>query len=202
MKLKVCGMRSAENIALLSNLSPDYMGFIFWKPSKRYVDKDTPVLPQNIKKTGVFVNDTEEYIMDTIERHQLQAVQLHGEEHPSFCNKIRSTGIETIKAFAVDSNFDFSVLEPYENNCDYYLFDTKGDLPGGNGRRFDWSLLKDYPSGKPFFLSGGIGPGDQSAIASIISLNLPLYAVDINSQFEVAPAIKDIEKIKAFKAIL
>ena len=142
MKLKVCGMRSAENITLLSNLSPDYMGFIFWKPSKRYVDKDTPVLPQNIKKTGVFVNDTEEYIIGTIERHQLQAVQLHGEEHPLFCNKIRSTGIETIKAFAVDSNFDFSVLEPYENNCDYYLFDTKGDLPGGNGQRFDWSVLK------------------------------------------------------------
>ena len=106
--------------------------------------------------------------------------------------------------YKVSSSCAFQILEK-SVNCEKLVkrnLSVSMDLPGGNGQRFDWSVLKDYPSGKPFFLSGGIGPGDQSAIASIISLNLPLYAVDINSQFEVAPAIKDIEKIKAFKAIL
>jgi phosphoribosylanthranilate isomerase len=203
MKLKVCGMRSPDNIASLTALSPDYMGFIFWEPSRRYVSDATPPLPDTIKKTGVFVDADSGYIMDIIAQHQLQAVQLHGAESPDFCKKIKKlSGLEIIKAFAVDASFDFSILEAYNSACDYFLFDTKGKLPGGNGSRFDWSVLQDYPSAKPFFLSGGIGPGDQSAIASIISLNLPLYAIDINSKFEREPGLKNIERIKEFKATL
>lgn len=202
MKLKVCGMRSPDNIANLSALAPDYMGFIFWAPSKRFVSESTPSLPESIKKTGVFVDASEEYILDTIAKHQLQAVQLHGKESPDFCKKLKATGLEIIKAFSVGKYFEFSNLEAYELVCDYYLFDTKGDLPGGNGSRFDWSVLRQYPSAKPFFLSGGIGPEDWVAIASIINLNLPLYAVDINSKFEDQPALKNIETIKQFKAIL
>jgi phosphoribosylanthranilate isomerase len=203
MKLKVCGMRSPDNITSLAALSPDYMGFIFWKSSRRYVSDATPPLPDTIKKTGVFVDADLDYVKEIIAQHQLQAVQLHGEESPDFCKKIKALGdLEIIKAFALDAQFDFSVLDAYNSACDYFLFDTKGDLPGGNGRRFDWSVLQDYPLTKPFFLSGGIGPGDQSAIASIISLNLPLYAIDINSKFEREPGLKNIERIKEFKATL
>ena len=195
-------MRSLENIALLSDLAPDYMGFIFWQHSKRFISASTPDLHPSIKKTGVFVDADLTYILDIAKQHQLQALQLHGSESPDFCQKMQNTGLEIIKAFAVDSAFDFSLLEAYESVCDYFLFDSKGELPGGNGKRFDWSVLKEYPLEKPFFLSGGIGPGDQGAIASIIRLNLPLYAIDINSKFEREPGIKDIEIIKQFKASL
>jgi len=202
VNLKVCGMRAPDNIAALSDLAPDYMGFIFWENSKRFVNNPTPDLPASIKKTGVFVDASPAYITDMVKHHQLQAVQLHGEESPNFCQKLNALGLEIIKAFAVDASFDFSVLEAYETVCNYFLFDTKGPLPGGNGNRFDWSVLRNYPSAKPFFLSGGIGPGDQNAIASIINLNLPLYAIDINSQFEIEPGLKNIEIIKQFKATL
>ena len=195
-------MRAPENIAALSDLAPDYMGFIFWENSKRFVNNPTPDLPASIKKTGVFVDASPAYITDMVKQHQLQAVQLHGEESPNFCQKLHALGLEIIKAFAVDASFDFSVLEAYETVCNYFLFDTKGPLPGGNGNRFDWSVLRNYPSAKPFFLSGGIGPGDQNAIASIINLNLPLCAIDINSQFEIEPGLKNIEIIKQFKATL
>ena len=202
MKLKVCGMRSPDNINSLSALAPDYMGFIFWEHSKRFVSDETPQLPQTIKKTGVFVDASVDYILDTIANHKLQALQLHGKESPDFCKKLKSKELEIIKAFSVGKSFEFSDLEAYDSVCDYFLFDTKGDLPGGNGTRFNWSLLRDYPATKPFFLSGGIGPKDQNAIASIINLNLPLYAVDINSKFEDQPAFKNIEMIKQFKATL
>jgi phosphoribosylanthranilate isomerase len=195
-------MRTPENIAALSDLAPDYMGFIFWKLSKRFVSDPTPDLPASIKKTGVFVDATLTYILDIAKQHQLQAVQLHGEESPTFCQKLQTTGLEIIKAFAVDDTFDFSVLETYDSVCDYFLFDTKGPLPGGNGSRFDWLILCNYPLTKPFFLSGGIGPGDQGAIASIISLNLPVYAIDINSKFEKQAGLKNIEIIKQFKSTL
>lgn len=195
-------MRAHDNIAALSDLAPDYMGFIFWKHSKRFVTTPTPDLPATIKKTGVFVDADPAYITATAKQHQLQALQLHGDESPDFCQKLQDLGLEIIKAFAVDTSFDFSVLKTYETVCDYFLFDTKGRLPGGNGSRFDWSVLQYYPSTKPFFLSGGIGTGDYSAIASIINLNLPLYAIDINSQFESEPGLKNIETIKQFKATL
>ena len=202
MKLKVCGMRSPDNIASLSRLAPDYMGFIFWEYSKRFVSHATPRLPQSIKKTGVFVDASEEYILETIANHQLQVLQLHGKESPNFCKKLKATGLEIIKSFSVSNDFVFSDLEAHESVCDYFLFDTKGDLPGGNGTRFDWALLRDYTAAKPFFLSGGIGHKDQGIIESIINLNLPLYAVDINSKFEDQPALKNIEMIKQFKATL
>ena len=202
MKLKVCGMRSPDNINSLSALAPDYMGFIFWEHSKRFVSDETPQLPYSIKKTGVFVDASVDYILDTIANHQLQALQLHGKESPDFCKKLKSKELEIIKAFSVGKSFEFSDLEAYDSVCDYFLFDTKGDLPGGNGTRFNWSLLRDYAATKPFFLSGGIGPKDQDAIASIINLNLPLYALDINSKFEREPGLKNIEIIKQFKATL
>jgi phosphoribosylanthranilate isomerase len=199
MKLKVCGMREPDNIAALSALQPDYMGFIFWAPSSRYVSETTPVLDKSIKKTGVFVDASVDYIQSSISTHQLQAVQLHGEETPSYCQLVQGFGVEVIKAFSVKDVFDFSMLEAYENSCDFFLYDTKGALPGGNGYTFDWSLLKEYPSQKPFFLSGGIGLENTQEIKELLNTDLPLYAIDVNSKFEVAPGLKKIEELTQFK---
>ena len=199
MKLKVCGMREPDNIAALSALQPDYMGFIFWAPSSRYVSETTLVLDKSIKKTGVFVDASVDYIQSSISTHQLQAVQLHGEETPSYCQLVQGFGVEVIKAFSVKDAFDFSMLEAYENSCDFFLFDTKGALPGGNGYTFDWSLLKEYPSQKPFFLSGGIGLENTQEIKELLNTDLPLYAIDVNSKFEVTPGLKKIEDITQFK---
>lgn len=192
-------MREETNIMALSALKPDYMGFIFWAPSKRFVDKSTPQLLPQIKKTGVFVDATVDYIQTVIKDHQLQAVQLHGEETPAYCQLVRSFGVEVIKAFSIKDQFDFSVLTPYENSCDFYLFDTKGALPGGNGYGFDWKILHNYTSKKPFFLSGGIGKEQLNEIGSLLNTNLPLYAIDVNSKFESAPGLKKIDALTQFK---
>ena len=202
MKLKVCGMRSPNNIINLAKIMPDYMGFIFWENSKRFVSNSTPDLGETVKKVGVFVNARLDYIQECIEAHKLNAVQLHGNESPEQCGELGEIDVEVIKAFTVQKKFDFSKILVYESVCDYFLFDTKGELPGGNGLHFNWNLLKDYPSKKPFFLSGGIGPNDCVAIASIIKLNLPLYAIDVNSKFEIEPGFKNIQSIKEFKSKL
>ena len=202
MKLKVCGMRSHKNILALSDLKPDYMGFVFWEPSKRFVSTTTPTLPSSIKKTGVFVDEVFDEIKSLIETHQLQAIQLHGNENPAFCDRLKDLNVEIIKVFSIKKDFDFSALSPYENVCDYFLFDTKGELPGGNGYAFDWELLKSYPSSKPFFLSGGIGIDDLADLEDISKLNLPLYAIDVNSKFESEAGMKKIELLKDFKIAL
>ena len=199
MKLKVCGMREPENIEALSALTPNYMGFIFWAPSCRYVETTTPELPSAIKKTGVFVDASIDYIQTMVQDHDLQAVQLHGEETPQYCALVQGFGVEVIKAFSIRDSFDFSQLEPYESGCDFFLFDTKGALPGGNGYRFDWSLLTNYPSQKPFFLSGGIGLEHTAQIKALLNTDLPLYAIDVNSKFELAPARKNIDALTQFK---
>jgi len=199
MKLKVCGMRTFENIEALAALSPDYMGFIFWAPSSRFVNKITPLLPKGIKKTGVFVDATIDYIETIIKEHHLQAVQLHGKETPEFCAYIKTLDVEVIKAFSIKDEFDYTTLEPYESYCDFYLFDTKGELPGGNGYGFDWSILKSYPSAKPFFLSGGIGKEEVSQILELTNTDLPIYAIDVNSKFESIPGVKKIDELEQFK---
>jgi phosphoribosylanthranilate isomerase len=199
MKLKVCGMREPNNIAALSDLQPDYMGFTFWAPSSRYVNETTPKLDQRIKKTGVFVDASVDYIQSSISTHQLQAVQLHGKETPNYCQLIQGFGVEVIKAFSVKNVFDFSTLEAYESSCDFFLFDTKGALPGGNGYTFDWSLLKEYPSQKPFFLSGGIGLENTQEIKELLNTDLPLFAIDVNSKFELRNGIKNVNDLSNFK---
>jgi len=181
---------------------PDYIGFIFWEHSTRFVSNPTPELGKEIKKVGVFVNASLNYIKECVEAHKLKAIQLHGDESPEECAKLNEIDVEVIKSFAIINEFDFNELGFYESVCDYFLFDTKGFLPGGNGLHFDWTLLKNYHLKKPFFLSGGIGPDDSVAIASINKLNLPLYAVDINSKFEIEPGFKNIQSIKEFKSKL
>lgn len=196
-------MKYPDNMLEVGSLLPDYMGFIFWEKSARYFDGEMPEIPKSIKKTGVFVNETIAIIAEKVAKYNLQAVQLHGQESVAFCIELKAkfdTSIEIIKAFSVDENFDFSVLEPYESVCDYFLFDTKGKLPGGNGTTFDWKVLEKYPSAKPFFLSGGIGIEEIKKLVetlqynlSITKTNLPIYAIDINSKFEIEPGLKNIE---------
>ena len=200
MKIKICGLKFESNILGLSKLEPDYMGFIFWEKSKRLVIGSTPNLSQTkIKKTGVFVNADFEKIKDKVRVHKLKAIQLHGLESPEFCEKVKNLGVEIIKAFSIDDNFNFNILEKYELCSDYFLFDTKGKSPGGNGISFDWEILRNYKYKKKFFLSGGIGIESLNAIKKIKNLSLPLFCVDINSRFELNPGEKNIELIKYFK---
>jgi phosphoribosylanthranilate isomerase len=199
MKVKICGMKYPDNILEVSSLLPDYMGFIFWEKSSRCFDGTIPTLPGSIKKVGVFVNETLPIIIQKVLKHDLQVVQLHGKESVDFCQELRSQlpkGIEIIKVFSIQDEFDFSVLKPFEEFCDYFLFDTKGKLPGGNGTTFDWTVLKKYPSTKPFFLSGGIGLEELEAVQEITKTNLPVYAIDVNSKFEIEPGLKKINDVR------
>jgi len=228
MKLKVCGMKEVENIKSIADLRPDYMGFIFYDQSKRNFEGIIPELPKNIKKTGVFVNEYIEILVSLIEEYKLEAVQLHGDESVEYIRLLKDAiclsaldaesrkksqkrpldstrgdkSIEIIKVFGIKDDFDFEVLKPYENEVNYFLFDTKGKERGGNGVKFDWSVLKEYPYSKPFFLSGGIGPLDIKEIQKIKDTGLPIYAVDINSQFESKPGLKEVNKVKEFKDIV
>jgi phosphoribosylanthranilate isomerase len=197
--IKICGMKYPENILEAGSLLPDYMGFIFWQKSARYFDGVMPDLPKTIKKTGVFVNESIAVIEEKTAKYDLKAVQLHGQESVDFCSELKAkfgTSIEIIKVFSADENFDFSVLKPYESVCNYFLFDTKGKLPGGNGTTFDWKILGNYPSTKPFFLSGGIGIEELDSIKEILKTSLPIHAIDINSKFEIEPGLKNIELCK------
>jgi phosphoribosylanthranilate isomerase len=202
MKIKICGMKYPDNILEVGSLLPDYMGFIFWEKSARYFDGVLPNLPKSIKKTGVFVNASQEDIVSKVNQYDLQAVQLHGHESVAFCQELKNTlakNIEIIKVFSVDSSFDFDELKPFESVCDYFLFDTKGKLPGGNGTTFDWKVLQQYPSQKPFFLSGGIGLDEINLVNEIVKTDLPIYAIDVNSKFEIEAGLKNKEELHRFK---
>lgn len=193
MKIKICGMKYAENIQEVGQLLPDYLGFIFYEKSARFFDGELPKIPESIKKVGVFVDATFEEIVSKIDQYHLNCIQLHGSETPEFCQKIQALPVEIIKVFSVDDHFNFDVLESYESVCDFYLFDTKGKLHGGNGVTFNWEILNKYPSTKPFFLSGGIG---LEEIEAIKKMNLPIHAIDVNSKFEIKPGFKNIELIR------
>ena len=195
------------NTLEVANLLPDYLGFIFWEPSNRYFDGEIPEIPENIKKVGVFVNASIEDIISKVEKYNLDAVQLHGNESVVFCKEISTAldqTIEIIKVFSIKDSFDFSVLNDYEKVCDYFLFDTKGKLPGGNGYTFNWEVLKAYPSTKPYFLSGGISLNDIEKIKTFLSQPEAKYchALDVNSGFEIEAGLKNIEKLKEFISVL
>lgn len=200
MKIKVCGMKIENNIMDVATLPPDYMGFIFYEKSSRYFNTELPELPETIKKIGVFVNAKIDFIVSKIEKYNLQGVQLHGEESPELCAALREYGI-VIKVFSIKNQFDFKVLEPYEEVCDYYLFDTKGKHPGGNGYTFNWNVFKKYKSLKPYFLSGGIGPDELDAL--LLFLKRPesdlCCTLDVNSKFETAAGLKDVKELKEFR---
>lgn len=186
-------MKYPENIQKVSSLLPDYMGFIFYEKSERHFEGILPEISETVQKVGVFVNPTLEEILEKTKKYNLHAVQLHGNESPEFCQLVKCLNVTIIKVFSVDAAFDFQKVLPYENVCDYFLFDTKGKFPGGNGKTFDWQLLQKYPSQKPIFLSGGIGPEE---IEKIKKLPFAVYAVDLNSKFETRPGMKNTEQLK------
>ncbi len=204
LKLKVCGMN--KNTTEVAALKPDYLGFIFWKPSKRYFEGTMPSIPHSLKKVGVFVDATISEIAKKVKTYELVLVQLHGKETPTFCDELKKVmpQIKIIKVFSMKEGFDFDQLKYFEDVCDYYLFDTKGKLPGGNGYAFNWKVLNKYPSTKPYFLSGGIGIAEIGAIRDFMKRPEAQYCevIDINSKFEIGPGFKNIEKLKIFKKLL
>ncbi|MCU0397480.1 MAG: phosphoribosylanthranilate isomerase [Cyclobacteriaceae bacterium] len=196
LKVKVCGMRNPDNIREIAALAPDYMGFIFYEGSPRYVGKSFFIpeeLPATVKRVGVFVNESTQTILSLASLNRLQAVQLHGNEPVDQCDAIRSAGLEVIKAFAVDDHFTFSDLKPYESSVDYFLFDTRGKFYGGNGLPFNWSILQRYDQQVPFFLSGGLSTKNLEEVFRLTTMNL--YALDINSGVEVSPGMKDVHQV-------
>ena len=195
-------MKYIENIKSIADLNPDYLGFIFYDRSKRNFTGTIPELPKQIKKTGVFVNEEIAVVVSLQEKHQLQAIQLHGDESVAYVQELKrclSNKIEIIKVVGLKNDAYFEELIPYEKEVDYFLFDTKGKDRGGNGVKFDWSVLKEYPFSKPFFLSGGIGPNDAQLVKEVEKSGLPIYAVDINSKFEDKPGLKNSIKVINFK---
>jgi len=202
LKLKVCGMRLAANIAAVADLQPDYLGFIFYDKSPRLISDVSAELikyiPAEIKTVGVFVNEAIEKVKEKVSTLKLKAVQLHGSESPEYCAGLKAgfPAVEVIKAFGIDEDFDFTVLAAYLDVADYFLFDTKTKTHGGSGETFNWSVLDRYTYNKPYFLSGGIDLEHATAIKNISDDRL--YALDINSRFETEPGLKDAEKIKEF----
>ncbi|WP_430409720.1 phosphoribosylanthranilate isomerase [Kordia sp.] len=219
-------MKYEDNMIAISELQPDYLGFIFYQKSSRFFDTVIPEIPTGIKKTGVFVNASVDEILKKIKFYDLQAVQLHGSETVEFCEKLNTSielsqnadderlnqvqhdnfnlpnsHIEIIKVFSIKNEFDFSILEDFEEVVHYFLFDTKGKLPGGNGVTFDWTVLENYPSTKPFFLSGGIGLETITKLNDFMKSKASkyCYALDVNSKFEIVPGLKNIEALKEFK---
>ncbi|WP_333967947.1 phosphoribosylanthranilate isomerase [Aquimarina algiphila] len=215
IKIKVCGMKFPENIKDVALLQPDYLGFIFYEKSPRNFEGGIPNISEKIKKTGVFVDASIDFIIKNVKQHDFKAIQLHGNESVEFCIELKnelnspdrflkpigSQHIELWKVFSIKDQFDFDILKPYEGIVDCFLFDTKGKEKGGNGYVFDWRVLEGYSSSTPFILSGGIGLAEIDAVQNF--LNRPeskyLYAIDVNSKFEDSPGLKNTENIKKFK---
>ncbi|WP_338378777.1 phosphoribosylanthranilate isomerase [uncultured Flavobacterium sp.] len=205
IRLKICGMKYSENIQEIAALKPDYLGFIFWdKSSRKFELKELPKLDSNIKKVGVFVDPSLEEIQNKIKTFQLDVIQLHGKESVDYCANLKNEKVEIIKAFSINNDFDFNQLKAYENVVDFFLFDTKGKLPGGNGTTFDWQVLENYNLQKPFFLSGGIGLTEINKIQEFVDSELSkyCYAIDVNSRFETEPGLKNKIDLEKFKKLL
>lgn len=201
LKIKVCGTRDIANIEAIANLPIDYIGFIFYAQSSRFVtDQLTINIPSSIQKVGVFVNATAADIKDKIKQYDLQVVQLHGDESADFCRQIQDLGVKTFKAFGMDDDFDWNSIQAYESAVDYFLFDTKSKAYGGTGQTFNWDKLRENPYAKPYLLSGGISVENIREAATFNDERL--YGLDLNSKFESAPALKNIDLLTQALSII
>ncbi len=196
MMVKVCGMRDAENIREVEALGIDLMGFIFYDKSPRYVAQKPEYLPVACRRVGVFVNAEREYILEQVADFELDYIQLHGSESPEFCASLRGDGARVIKAISIADESDIEQAKSYDGCCDLLLFDTKCSGYGGSGESFDWSILDSYKGATDFMLSGGIGVESGGELRGFYHPQLVGY--DINSRFELEPALKDISLIKRF----
>jgi len=209
MKIKVCGNTLPHQVSALDELGVTFAGFIFYPKSPRYMaQKISPEKMRQIKgkiiKVGVFVNPAYEELMKTVEDHRLDMVQLHGDESPKFCDKIADY-ISVIKAFRLSENDSvMHMTQPYAEVCDFFMFDTLGVGYGGTGKKFDWTVLQQSLPLKPYFLSGGIEPGDEKKLEEFIGTPAgeKLFAIDINTKFEIGPGVKDVNSIKKFAECL
>jgi phosphoribosylanthranilate isomerase len=198
LKIKVCGMKFAENREAVEKLGVDFLGFIFYAPSKRFIG-DTPELElfnTEKPKVGVFVDENVFEILAVAKNLGFEYIQLHGKENPKTCGILKKQGLKVIKVFNVNEKFKFGRTKEFEKVADYFLFDTKTALPGGSGEKFDWQVLDKYKGNIPFLLSGGIGPDDVNSIKKI--KHPQLFGIDLNSGFEDEPGVKNIEKLKKF----
>lgn len=203
LKLKVCGMKDPENIQGLLSIRPDFIGFIFYRKSPRYVEglDDDLVLriPLSIKKVGVFVNESLINVMRTADKYGLEYIQLHGDEDLEFAKSLKSKGLKVIKVFRIMDTLPISARK-YEGVADYFLFDTATANYGGSGRHFDWNILSNYNLATPFILSGGVQIAD---VPRIKQFNIQqLVGIDVNSRFEISPGMKDLELLKELKQAL
>lgn len=212
MKIKVCGLRDPENITSVLDQKVDYVGFIFYDKSKRFAGNtelsewltDNEELFQDTAKVGVFVNAELDIILNTVHDYQLDYVQLHGDESPGYCRELNllwsaSTlrKASLAKAFSIDANFDFSDTDAYADTCKLFVFDTGGKgEPGGTGVKWDWDKLSEYKGATPFLLSGGIGPDDAVRVQFVE--HPQLAGLDLNSKFEAAPGVKNIDELGQF----
>ncbi len=196
MIIKVCGMRKGENIREVEGLGVDFMGFIFYPKSPRYVDVLPDYLPQNAKRVGVFVDENLDTILSIAKQFRLEYIQLHGNESPVLVKQLNGAGYKLIKAFSIAVKEDLNQVEAYKNQCSYFIFDTKSESIGGSGQCFDWNILQQYKGDTPFLLSGGISLENLHELKQFQHNQLVGY--DLNSCFELSPAVKDCHKLSQF----
>ena len=205
MKIKVCGNTLPQQVTALDDMGVTFAGFIFYPKSPRYMAMkiDAEKIRQikgKIIKVGVFVNPTYEELMKTVDDYRLDMVQLHGDETPKFCDKIADY-ISVIKAFRLSDDDSLPhMTQSYTEVCDFFMFDTLGAGYGGTGKKFEWNMLEKSPPVKPYFLSGGIESGDEQKLSEFITTAAgeKLFAVDINTKFEIGPGVKDVNSIRKF----
>jgi phosphoribosylanthranilate isomerase len=205
IRIKVCGVTMPAQLEAFDEMGVDLAGFIFYPKSPRYVVNKIQAeylrkFKGKIAKVGVFVNMPYDELMRTVEDYRLDMVQLHGDEIPRYCEQVANY-ITVIKAFRLSDNDPIDwMAKPYEEGCDMYMFDTLGAGYGGTGKKFDWSVLKNSTIDKLFFLSGGIEAGDEEKLKEFANepIAKKLFAIDINSKFEMSPGVKDIEKVRIF----
>lgn len=199
MIIKVCGMRDSVNIRLVDQLGADWMGFIFYPKSPRYVSQVPAYLPHHMRRVGVFVNADLDFICRHVADYRLDLIQLHGQESVEQCALVkRETGLPVIKAFGIKADTDFSRIMSYCGTVDYLLFDTHTPAAGGSGRSFDHSLLSQYKGDTPFLLSGGLGP---DSVVELQTFSHPAWCgIDLNSRFEMSPALKSVGQLQTFLA--
>lgn len=205
MRVKVCGMTQLDQVRKLDEMGVDFAGFIFYPKSPRYAVRhiagaDLRKARLRIGKVGVFVNTPYEEMMRTVDEYGLDMVQLHGDESPHQCEQIANY-ITVIKVFRLGEDDPISwIIRPFEESCDMFLFDTLGVGYGGTGKKFNWDLLKPAGIDKLFFLSGGIEPDDVERLRAFCQdpVGKKLFAVDINSRFEISSGVKDLDKVELF----
>jgi phosphoribosylanthranilate isomerase len=199
LRIKVCGLKNPYNIEEVAELNPDYMGFILYSGSPRYVSLETAGklvknIPQSIQRVGILVNEPIENALKIAQSGFFDLLKLHGNENIDYCIKL-SVQIGIVKVFRISSTIPV-YLPYYQDFCKMFLFDSAGEKFGGTGESFDHSILLNYSLDKGFILSGGISASDSEHIKSFKADKL--IGIDLNSRFEVEPGIKDIKLLKSF----